>query len=219
MNKIKEIIKKFSKKKVPNILPGDTVKVFQKIKEGDKERIQVFEGVVLGKKHGNEMGATITVRKVSKGVGVERIFPIHSPLIEKIEVVKRSKVRRSKLYFLREAKGARARLKRKDFDKDEVNKIEEVKEEKEEKSTEDKQVTKKEESSEKIEEVKKEETEEVKEDVQEEVKKEEKENTEEVEKTKGAEEEKSLEEKPEEVKKEGAEKIEKEKQETPKKEI
>ena len=130
MNKIREIIEKLSKKSVPNILPGDTVKVFQKIKEGDKERVQVFEGVVLGKKHGNEVGATITVRKVSKGVAVERIFPIHSPLIQKIEVVKRSKVRRAKLYFLRTAKGKRARLQRKEFDQEEVNKVEEKKEEK-----------------------------------------------------------------------------------------
>ena len=160
MNKIREIIKKFSKKNVPNILPGDTVKVFQKIKEGDKERIQVFEGTVLGKKHGSEIGATITVRKVSKGVGVERIFPIHSPLIEKIEVVKRSKVRRAKLYFLREAKGARARLKRKEFDKEEVNKVEEIIEEKkEEKALEEEKVTNEEKITEKTEEVKKEEAE------------------------------------------------------------
>ena len=154
MNKIREIIKKFSKKNVPNVLPGDTVKVFQRIKEGNKERIQVFEGTVLGKKHGNEVGATITVRKVSKGVGVERIFPIHSPLIEKIEVVKRSKVRRAKLYFLREAKGARARLRRKEFDKDKVNKEKEIeKEKKEEKPLEEEQVTSKEKITEKTDEV------------------------------------------------------------------
>ena len=160
MNKIREIIKKFSKKNVPNVLPGDTVKVFQRIKEGNKERIQVFEGTVLGKKHGNEVGATITVRKVSKGVGVERIFPIHSPLIEKIEVVKRSKVRRAKLYFLREAKGARARLRRKEFDKDKVNKEKEIeKEKKEEKPLEEEQVTSKEKITEKTDEVEKKEVE------------------------------------------------------------
>jgi len=129
MNKIKEIIEKLTKKNVPNVRPGDTVKIFQKIKDGKKERIQVFEGTVLGKKHGEEVGATITVRKVSKGVAVERIFPIHSPLIQKIEVIKRSKVRRAKLYFLRTAKGQRARLKRKEFDQEEVNKVEEIKEE------------------------------------------------------------------------------------------
>ena len=132
MNKIKEIIEKLTKKSVPNIRPGDTVKVFQKIKDGKKERIQVFEGTVLGKKHRDEVGATITVRKVSKGVAVERIFPLHSPLIQKIEVIKRSKVRRAKLYFLRTAKGQRARLKRKEFDQEEVNKVEEIVEEKKE---------------------------------------------------------------------------------------
>ena len=132
MNKIKEIIEKLTKKSIPNVRPGDTVKVFQKIKDGKKERIQVFEGTVLGKKHRDEVGATITVRKVSKGVAVERIFPLHSPLIQKIEVIKRSKVRRAKLYFLRTAKGQRARLKRKEFDQEEVNKVEEVVEEKEE---------------------------------------------------------------------------------------
>ena len=153
MNKIREIIEKLTKKNVPNILPGDTVKVFQKIKEGDKERIQVFEGVVLGKKHGNEVGATITVRKVSKGVAVERIFPIHSPLIQKIEVVKRSKVRRAKLYFLRTAKGKRARLQRKEFDQEEVNKVEEKKEEKAPEENDKEAIKEKEETSEKIENV------------------------------------------------------------------
>ena len=152
MNKIKDIIKKFSKNNVPNILPGDTVKVFQKIKDGEKERIQVFEGTVLGKKHGNEVGATITVRKVSKGVAVERIFPVHSPLIQKIEVTKRSKVRRAKLYFLRTAKGKRARLARLDTDLEEINKVEEIVEEKKEEKTEEvKEEVKAEDSKEEIE--------------------------------------------------------------------
>ena len=110
-------MKQFSKEKIPDILPGDTVKVFQKIKEKDKERTQIFEGVVLAKKHKKEIGATITVRKVVGGVGVERIFPLHLPTIEKIEVVRRSKVRRAKLYYLRTAKGKRARLKRKELKK------------------------------------------------------------------------------------------------------
>ena len=94
--------------------PGYTVKVYQKIKEGDKEKIQVFEGLVIAKKHGKGISSTITVRKTISGVGVERIFPVHSPNIEKIEVVKQEKVRRAKLYYLREAKGKRARLKRKE---------------------------------------------------------------------------------------------------------
>ena len=99
----------------PDVQPGDTVRVHIKIVEGEKERIQVFEGVVLARKHGKGISATITVRKVSQGVGVERVFPIHSPIIEKIEVVRRSKVRRAKLYFLRMAKGKKARLRAKAF--------------------------------------------------------------------------------------------------------
>jgi len=100
------------KKELPNIKPGDTVKVYQKIKEKDKERLQAFEGVVLARKHGKGISATITVRKVISGVGVEKIFPIHSPVIERIEVLKRGKVRRAKLYYLRTAKGKKARLKK-----------------------------------------------------------------------------------------------------------
>src|SRR3989344_6507373 len=107
---IQEFTKSQLRKNLPDIRPGDTIRVHQKIKEGAKERIQVFEGVVLAKKHGNGIGGTITVRKVAQNVGVERIFPLHSPAVEKIEVVRRSKVRRAKLYFLRLAKGKRARL-------------------------------------------------------------------------------------------------------------
>lgn len=84
------------------IKAGDTVRVHQKIQDKDKTRIQVFEGVVLARKHGNEPGATFTVRKVSSGVGVEKIFPLFSPAIDKIEIVKRAKVRRAKLYYIRE---------------------------------------------------------------------------------------------------------------------
>ena len=115
MKKIEKAIKPFLKKEIPDIQPGDTVKVFQKLKEKNKERIQVFEGVVIARKHGKEIGATITVRKVVGGIGVERIFPLHLPTIEKIEIIKRSKTRRAKLYYLRKAKGKRARLKRKEF--------------------------------------------------------------------------------------------------------
>ena len=81
---------------------GDTVRVWVKVKEGDKSRLQSFEGLVLARKHGAESGATFTVRKVLDGVGVERIFPLYSPMIDRIEVLRRSKVRRSKLYYVRE---------------------------------------------------------------------------------------------------------------------
>lgn len=97
---------------VPDFEPGDTVKVHARIKEGDKERIQVFQGVVLRKRKGNT-GATFTVRKVSYGIGVERVFPLHSPNIEKIEVVSKGRVRRSRLYYLRGLKGKAAKIKEK----------------------------------------------------------------------------------------------------------
>lgn len=103
-----------SKKDLPNIRSGDTVKISQKIKEGDKERIQEFIGLVIARKHGNELGGTITVRKIVSGVGIERIFPVHSPTIVKIEVLGEGKSRRSKLYYLRSARGKRAKLKRKE---------------------------------------------------------------------------------------------------------
>jgi len=114
-------------KNVPYIKSGDTIKVYQIIKEAEilgkkkkteelkKEKIQAFEGLVLARKHGNEPGATITVRKIIDGIGVEKIFPLHSPLIKSIEIIKRGKVRRAKLYYLREAKGKRARLKTIEF--------------------------------------------------------------------------------------------------------
>ncbi|MFA5228302.1 MAG: 50S ribosomal protein L19 [Candidatus Paceibacterota bacterium] len=105
-------------KEIPDIKPGDTVKVYQKItdvRDGKtKERIQVFEGVVLARKHGKGISSTFTVRKVIDGVGVERIFPLHAPFIEKIEIIRSSRVRRAKLYYLREAKGRKARLKTKE---------------------------------------------------------------------------------------------------------
>ncbi len=81
---------------------GDTVRVWQKIKEGEKSRLQAFEGLILARKHGDEAGATFTVRKTIDGVGVERIFPLYSPMIDEIEIVRRSQVTRSKLYFVRE---------------------------------------------------------------------------------------------------------------------
>jgi len=94
----------------PSFRPGDTVKVHVKIKEGDKYRIQIFEGVIIARKN-NGISSTFTVRKVSSGYGVERIFPTHSPIIEKMEVVKSGKVRRARLYYLRGRRGKAARLK------------------------------------------------------------------------------------------------------------
>jgi|SRR3989344_136873 len=113
--KLETLANMTAKQDVSDVRSGDVVRVYQKIKEGEKERIQVFEGVVLAKKHGKGVTATITVRKITQGVGVERIFPLHSPSIEKIEVIRRSKTRRAKLYFLRYAKGRKARLKAKEF--------------------------------------------------------------------------------------------------------
>jgi large subunit ribosomal protein L19 len=110
-NAAKTFLQSFLRKDLPSLRPGDTVKVFQKIKEGEKDRLQVFEGQVVTQKHGKELGATVTLRKVISGVGVERIFPLHSPTIEKIEIVKKGKARRAKLYYLRKVKGKKARLK------------------------------------------------------------------------------------------------------------
>ncbi len=89
-------------RKALGLKAGDTVKVHQKIVDKGKTRIQIFEGLVLARKHGDEAGATFTVRKVSSGIGVEKIYPLYSPLIEQIEIVKRAKVRRAKLYYIRE---------------------------------------------------------------------------------------------------------------------
>jgi len=110
--KIKEFLKSGLKKELPDIRPGDTVNVVQKIQEGDKERMVSFKGTVIARKHGKEVGATITIRKVISGIGVERIFPIYSPTIKKIEILKRGKVKRAKLYYLRKAKGRKTKIKR-----------------------------------------------------------------------------------------------------------
>ncbi len=93
----------------PDMRPGDTVRVHVKVKEGEKERIQVFEGLVIGQHRGGAR-ATFTVRKVSFGQGVERIFPLHSPMIDKIDIVRSARVRRAKLYFLRKLRGKAARM-------------------------------------------------------------------------------------------------------------
>jgi large subunit ribosomal protein L19 len=100
------------KKDLPEIRPGYTVIVHQKIKEGDKERIQPFQGLVLAVKHGSGINATFTVRKISGGIAIERIFPLHSPGIQKIDVVKKSQVRRAKLYYLRGRFGKQAKMKK-----------------------------------------------------------------------------------------------------------
>lgn len=111
-----------------DVKSGDTVRVWSKIQEKGKTRLQAFEGLVLARKHGSEMGATLTVRKISNGIGVERIFPLHSPSIDKIELVKRSKTKRSKLYFLKDKTNKEIRKKLKAFGV-EVSEKEEVKEE------------------------------------------------------------------------------------------
>ena len=114
-SKLETFIKTQLKADLPDIRPGDTVRVSQKIREGDKERIQAFEGLVIARKHGKGITSTITVRRIISGIGAERIFPLHSPTIEKIEILKRGRVRRAKLYYLRKAKGRRAKLKGEEF--------------------------------------------------------------------------------------------------------
>ncbi len=112
MNLINLVEESQIKKDIDNFKVGDTVKVHVIIREGNKERIQIFQGNVIAKR-GSGLGATFTVRKVSFGIGVERIFPLHSQMIKKIEVIRRGKVRRAKLYYLRKLKGKAARLKEK----------------------------------------------------------------------------------------------------------
>jgi large subunit ribosomal protein L19 len=104
-----EVVEKTQMIERPQMQAGDTVKVHVKVREGDKERIQVFEGIIIGMHRGG-VRASFTVRKVSFGQGVERIFPLHSPIIQKVEVVRSAKVRRAKLYFLRDLKGKAARM-------------------------------------------------------------------------------------------------------------
>ncbi len=112
LNLIDALEKQGMRKDVPRVQSGDTVRVHVKIVEGDKERIQVFEGIVLGLKGGG-LRETFRVRKISYGVGVERIFPLHSPRLDKIEIVKKGRVRRAKLYYLRDRKGKAAQVKEK----------------------------------------------------------------------------------------------------------
>jgi large subunit ribosomal protein L19 len=113
MNRLDSIENTQLKENIPAFQSGDTIKVHVRIKEGNKERLQVFEGVVIAKKHGGAR-ETVTVRKVSFGVGVERIFPLHATIIDHIDVVRRGKVRRAKLYYLRDLRGKAARIKERD---------------------------------------------------------------------------------------------------------
>lgn len=114
MGKLEQLEREMMRLDLPEFAPGDTVKVHVKIKEGEKERIQVFQGVVISKRRGTT-NATFTVRKVSYGVGVERVFPTHSPIIDKVEVVTHGRVRRAKIYYLRKLRGKAARIKERRF--------------------------------------------------------------------------------------------------------
>lgn len=120
---IKQIENRYKKSQVVDVMPGDTVKVHQKIKEGNKERIQIFQGLVIRVDRKNSHTARILVRRISSGIGVEKSFLLHSPLVTKIEVTKRSKVRRNYLTYMRARTGKSARLSNVEFDKQAVNDV------------------------------------------------------------------------------------------------
>lgn len=109
MDILRAVVKDQLRDDIPDFAPGDTLRVNVRVREGDKERIQVFEGICIARKHGG-VNETFTVRKISNGVGVERIFPLHSPTVESIRVVRRGVVRRAKLYYLRNLRGKAARI-------------------------------------------------------------------------------------------------------------
>ena len=113
MDIVRELESQQSKKEIPDLRPGETVRVHVKVVEGEKERTQIFEGIVIGLS-GAGNRATFTVRKISYGVGVERIFPLHATIVDHIDVVKRGRVRRAKLYYLRELRGKAARIRERD---------------------------------------------------------------------------------------------------------
>ena len=113
MNRLDSVESTQIKKNIPAFQPGDTLRVHVRIKEGNKERLQAFEGICIARKHGGGR-ETVTVRKVSFGVGVERIFPLHATVIDHIDVLRRGKVRRAKLYYLRDLRGKAARIKERD---------------------------------------------------------------------------------------------------------
>lgn len=123
MNAIAQIEKNYRKPALPKVQTGDTVRVHQLIKEGNKQRIQVFEGVVIRRHRMNELTACITVRRIASGVGVEKTFLLHSPNVSKVEIMRRAKVRRNFLSFLRERRGKSARLKEVAFDKAAANDV------------------------------------------------------------------------------------------------
>ncbi|MCL2057419.1 MAG: 50S ribosomal protein L19 [Oscillospiraceae bacterium] len=110
MNALELIAQDSLKKEVPDVTIGNTVRVHVRIKEGERERIQIFEGTVIAKQHGG-ISETFTVRRLSHGVGVERVFPLHSPTVDKVETIRKGRVRRGKLYYLRERVGKTARVK------------------------------------------------------------------------------------------------------------
>jgi large subunit ribosomal protein L19 len=129
MSLLQDIAKPHTKKKLPEIRPGDTIRVHQKIREGNKERVQVFEGLVMRRGSGDGVAAAVTVRRIASGVGVERTFLLHSPKIVRIDVIKRAKVRRAWLGYMRERTGKRARLVGQRFERVEMNMVEEAPEE------------------------------------------------------------------------------------------
>ncbi|HSX53342.1 MAG TPA: 50S ribosomal protein L19 [Patescibacteria group bacterium] len=120
---IQEIEAKYKKRQVVDVMPGDTVRVHQKIREGSKERVQIFEGLVIRASRKNSHTSSITVRRIASGVGVEKVYLLHSPLVLKVEVTKRSKVRRNYLTYMRARTGKSARLSGVTFDRDAVNEI------------------------------------------------------------------------------------------------
>ena len=109
MDLIREVTQQYLKTDIPDFRPGDNLKVHVRLKEGEKERIQIFEGLVIARKHGG-VSETFTVRKISSGIGVERTFPINSPSVAKVEVTRRGRVRRAKLYYIRGLRGKAARI-------------------------------------------------------------------------------------------------------------
>ncbi len=110
MDLVQEVTQQYLKTDIPEFRAGDTVKVHVRLKEGEKERIQIFEGLVIARKHGG-IAETFTVRKISSGIGVERVFPLHAPSVAQIDVIRSGRVRRAKLYYIRSRRGKAARIK------------------------------------------------------------------------------------------------------------